>query len=102
MGHDKKHLRSSCKTRVMPTTLCRMIMLATRWLYLITLRCSCRMFSAMIPSPPKNDHPAKPLNGGADKNLDWFYAASPRLTRYSIGLREPREILIRFSLYQRM
>ena len=40
--------------------------------------------------------------GGADKNLDWFYAASPRLTRYSIGLREPREILIRFSLYQRM
>jgi hypothetical protein len=28
--------------------------------------------------------------GGADKNLDWFYAASPRLTRYSIGLREPR------------
>src|SRR5260221_5142310 len=24
------------------TTLCRMIMLATRWLYLITLRCSCR------------------------------------------------------------
>ena len=42
------------------------------------------------------------LCGGADKNLDWFYAASPRLTRYSIGLREPREILIRFSLYQRM
>ena len=40
--------------------------------------------------------------GGADKNLDWFYAASPRLTRYSMGLREPREILIRFSLYQRM
>lgn len=40
--------------------------------------------------------------GGADKNLDWFYAAIPRLTRYSIGLREPREILIRFSLYQRM
>ncbi|MFS2101484.1 hypothetical protein ACCC97_21240, partial [Variovorax sp. Varisp85] len=25
--------------------------------------------------------------GGADKNLDWFYAASPRLTRYSMGLR---------------
>ena len=40
--------------------------------------------------------------GGADKNLDWFYAASPRLTLYSIGLRAPREILIRFSLYQRM
>ncbi|OJZ08243.1 MAG: hypothetical protein BGP22_10270 [Variovorax sp. 67-131] len=40
--------------------------------------------------------------GGADKNLDWFHAANPRLTRYSMGLREPREILIRFSLYQRM
>ena len=40
--------------------------------------------------------------GGADKNLVWFYAASPRLTLYSIGLRAPREILIRFSLYQRM
>ena len=25
--------------------------------------------------------------GGADKNLDWLYAASPRLTLYSIGLR---------------
>ena len=33
---------------------------------------------------------------------DWFYAASPRLTLYLIGLRAPREILIRFSLYQRM
>ena len=40
--------------------------------------------------------------GGADKNLDWFYAASPRLSRYSMGLREPNEMLIRFSLYQRM
>lgn len=40
--------------------------------------------------------------GGADKKLDWSYAVSPRLARYSIGLREPREILIRFSLYQRM
>jgi PAS domain S-box-containing protein len=40
--------------------------------------------------------------GGADKNLDCFYVASPRLTRYSIGLRAPRETLIRFSLYQRM
>ena len=30
------------------------------------------------------------------------YAISPRLSRYSAGLREPRDILIRFSLYQRM
>ena len=37
--------------------------------------------------------------GGADKNLDWFYAASPRLSRYSMGLREPREILIRLPLF---
>lgn len=36
-----------------------------------------------------------------DKNLGWFYAANPRLTRYSMGLREPREILIRFSLHAR-
>ena len=46
--------------------------------------------------------PILTTSGGADKNLDWFYAASPRLTRYSIGLRAPKEILIRFSLYQRM
>lgn len=26
-------------------------------------------------------------NGGADKNLDWFYAASPRLTRRGSGAR---------------
>ena len=43
-----------------------------------------------------------PAVGGADVYLDWFYAVSPRLSRYSMGLREPREILIRFSLYQRM
>ena len=30
------------------------------------------------------------------------YAISPRLSRYSAGLSEPREILMRFSLYQRM
>lgn len=30
------------------------------------------------------------------------YGESPRLTRYSIGLKESSEILIRFSLYQRM
>ncbi|MDH6150945.1 aspartate/methionine/tyrosine aminotransferase [Paraburkholderia sp. WSM4179] len=36
------------------------------------------------------------------RNLGLVYAASPRLSRYSRGLREPGEILIRFSLYQRM
>ncbi len=40
--------------------------------------------------------------GGADKNLDWFYVTMPRLFRYSIGLRAPSDVLIRFSLYHRM
>jgi hypothetical protein len=43
-----------------------------------------------------------PTVGGAAKILDWFYAAIPRLSRYSSGLREPSETLIRFALYQRM
>ena len=30
------------------------------------------------------------------------YAVKPRLSRYSMGLSAPREIFIRFSLYQRM
>lgn len=30
------------------------------------------------------------------------YAAKPRLSRYSMGLSAPKEIFIRFSLYQRM
>lgn len=61
---------------------------------------SWRMAAASIDRIIRKSSASIP--GGADKNLDWFYAASPRLTRYSIGLREPREILIRFSLYQRM
>ncbi|MGC0055761.1 hypothetical protein ACNSPG_22425 (plasmid) [Brucella pituitosa] len=44
----------------------------------------------------------KESKGGADKNLDWFYVTMPRLFRYSIGLRAPSDILIRFSLYHRM
>jgi hypothetical protein len=39
---------------------------------------------------------------GCGRNLGLVYAASPRLSRYSRGLSEPSEILIRFSLYQRM
>ena len=39
---------------------------------------------------------------GCGGNVGLGYAANPRLSRYSRGLREPREILIRFSLYQRM
>ena len=42
-----------------------------------------------------------PLRGcGAFLGPD--HAAIPRLSRYSTGLRAPSEILIRFSLYQRM
>lgn len=39
---------------------------------------------------------------GCGQILGLVYAVSPRLSRYSMGLREPRDILIRFSLYQRM
>ena len=39
---------------------------------------------------------------GCGQNLGLGYAAKPRLSRYSSGLREPRGILIRCSLYQRM
>jgi hypothetical protein len=34
--------------------------------------------------------------------LGLVYAVIPRLSRYSMGLSEPRDILIRSSLYQRM
>ena len=40
--------------------------------------------------------------GGCGGFLGLGYAAIIRLVRYSTGLRPPREILIRFSLYQRM
>ena len=40
--------------------------------------------------------------GGCGVKLGLVYAVNPRLARYSMGLSEPREILIRFSLYQRI
>ena len=49
------------------------------------------------------------LTVGADRKLtQWgcgvklglVYAVNPRLSRYSMGLSEPKDILIRFSLYQ--
>ena len=39
---------------------------------------------------------------GGNPGLVYVHAASPRLSRYSRGLSESSEILIRFSLYQRM
>ncbi len=36
------------------------------------------------------------------QNLGLFQVAYPRSARYSIGLREPSEILVRSALYQRM
>ncbi|WP_210546735.1 helicase-related protein [Rhodoferax sp. PAMC 29310] len=39
---------------------------------------------------------------GCGVKLGLVYAVIPRLARYSMGLSEPREILMRFSLYQRM
>jgi hypothetical protein len=41
-------------------------------------------------------------DGGCGYILGLSYAAIPRLCRYSTGLREPSETLIRFALYQRM
>ena len=38
---------------------------------------------------------------GCGGNLGLVYDIIPRLCLYSSGLREPRESLIRFSLYQR-
>ena len=48
--------------------------------------------------PDMVQHP----RGGCGRNPGLVYAAIPRLSQYSRGLREPREILIRFSLSQRM
>ena len=39
---------------------------------------------------------------GCGRNLGLVYAVNPRLARYSMGLRELREILMPFSLYQRL
>lgn len=35
-------------------------------------------------------------------NVDELYAASTKFSRYPMGLGEPRDILIRFLLYQRI
>ena len=53
---------NSFNTRVMALTLCRMIRLATKWLYLMIFCCSWRIFSAMMPFPPNIDHCANSLN----------------------------------------
>jgi hypothetical protein len=37
---------------------------------------------------------------GCGVKLGLVYAVNPRLSRYSMGLSEPKDILIRFSLYQ--
>ena len=44
----------------------------------------------------------KLIQGGCCVKLGLVYAVNPRLARYSRGLSEPREILMRFSLYQRI
>jgi len=48
------------------------------------------------------DADRKLTHRGCGQKLGLVYAVSPRLSRYSRGLRKPREILMRFSLYQRM
>src|SRR3569833_3380024 len=53
----------------METRLWKAKMLATKWLYLMNLRCSTRMFSAITSSPPNEIHCTNSLNrsrgGGA-------------------------------------
>ena len=39
---------------------------------------------------------------GCGVKLELIYAVMPWLFRYSCGLSEPSEVLMRFSLYQRM
>jgi hypothetical protein len=60
------------------------------------LAAGCRMFARHGFSFGFGGH------RGCGQKLGLVYAASPRLSRYSSGLSEPRETLIRFSLYQRM
>ena len=50
----------------------------------------------------ERDDEAKNERGGCGVKLGLVYAAIPRLSLYSMGLSEPRDILIRFSLYQRI
>lgn len=47
----------------------------------------------MVSAPTKNWP-----TGNADRSLEWFDVLSPRLSRYPMGLRQPREIFIRLSL----
>ena len=44
----------------------------------------------------------KLTHGGCGVKLGLVYAAIPRLARYSRGLSEPKDTLMRFSLYQLM
>ena len=61
---------------------------------------ACNTAPTMMPMGVDADR--KLTHWGCGGNLGLVYTVSPRLTRYSRGLSEPREILMRFSLYQRM
>ena len=39
------------------------------------------------------------ISWGCGVKLGLVYAVNPRLSRYSMGLSDPRDILIRFALY---
>ena len=58
--------------------------------------CIARL-AALVPKPRVNI-----TKRGCGVKLGLVYAVNPRLSRYSMGLSEPREILMRFSLYQRI
>src|SRR3954451_16372318 len=49
---------------VMPTTVWKMSRFATRWLYLIALRCSSRSAAVVRPLLPNETHWVRPATGG--------------------------------------
>lgn len=72
------------KARAMARMLwccCRSSSIAWRYVSLI---CSC-VFLLMRPQLWKVLHFSFEVAGDADKNLDWFYVVSPRLSQYSRG-----------------
>jgi hypothetical protein len=62
----------SWTSRVSEQRLWKIRQLATRWLYLMALRCSSRLFSAMMPSPPKKVHLRKRLRASLLLVAPWM------------------------------
>jgi hypothetical protein len=70
-----------------------MSQLATKWLYLMVFLCSSRLFSEMMPSPPKKVHFRNPLRASLLFVAPWMVdrncaseTAEPRHPGYAISL----------------